>query len=145
MREFKFRAWDTKGKGFINGFNMIGFSDGQGSPNKKLQRFSTEWAENDYILQQYTGLKDKNGKEIYEGDIVHMLEVGNDFQREYVTDIKWEDCCFLMKSEKMDHYDTYLGAWGGNPEITYPLFEITVIGNIFKNPELLEVQQNENT
>ena len=72
MREIKFRAWDKENKWFINGFNMFGFSTGQGAPTKFLQRFNDKWKIEDVIIQQYTGLKDKNGKEIYDGDIVFI-------------------------------------------------------------------------
>ncbi|HBI2108666.1 TPA: hypothetical protein I0H93_RS14995 [Enterococcus faecalis] len=89
-------------------------------------------------LMQSTSLKDKNGVEIFEGDILKIIEVTNEGISEYITDVIWEDCSFVFKSEGVDYYDTFLGAFSGDPNTTYPLFELLVIGNVWDNPELLE-------
>jgi uncharacterized phage protein (TIGR01671 family) len=94
-----------------------------------------------YVLMQSTGLKDKNGVEIFEGDILKIIEVTNEGISEYITDVIWEDCSFVFKSEGVDYYDTFLGAFSGDPNTTYPLFELLVIGNVYENPELLEVAE----
>lgn len=89
------------------------------------------------VVMQYTGMKDKSGKDIYEGDIISMIEVRDDSMSEYVTDIKWDDCAFVCKSGRED-YDMFFGAWSGDPQNTYPAFEMAVIGNIYENPDLLK-------
>lgn len=134
MKEIKFRAWDKNNNKMISiaRFDFADWSVYTHLFGKPTDGLNCE-------IMQFTGLHDKNGKEIYEGDIVHMLEVSNTGEREYITDIIWEDACFVMKSGK-DDYDTFLGAWSGNPMTTYPMFEIEVIGNIYENPELLEVK-----
>lgn len=71
-------------------------------------------------IEQYTGLKDKNGKEIYEGDIVEKNGIN--------YWIKWEDGCFVI--------------WRGEKNISFVIGShvswCEVIGNIHENPELLE-------
>lgn len=95
-------------------------------------------------LMQYTGFKDSKGKEIYEGDILHVTKVsmcGVDKYNvaEYNTDVKWEDGAFVIKGDAdVEHYDTWLAAYS-NPDS--PQIEIEVIGNIYENPELLEGKQ----
>ena len=61
MREIKFRAWDETEKYMYNWENLI---------NQNLKNIFTITEQCGYVLMQYTGLLDKNGKEIYEGDIV---------------------------------------------------------------------------
>ena len=109
-REIKFRAWDLIDEKFIyfelgDCFNLM-------NDKPILPREG-----DDFIIQQFTGLLDRNKKPIYEGDIVRVL-VKNSF----ITQIVWELCGLRLK-------DTTLGnmneGWGKDLE---------VLGNIFENP-----------
>ena len=146
MRPIKFRAWDVKRKHFIyhntkgadtfcislNGrFGYEGISEGGGG---------IQWRDKDrFILQQFTGLLDKNGKEIYEGDIL-SYKVGyenkkHDFQGYFV--VKWGHWGWRLEGT-IPKEDRQICQW---PPITMPSgnFEyIEVISNIFESPELLK-------
>ena len=114
MREIKFRAWNTDNLRFAPNFNVIIPTERDG----KTHRF--EPADN-VILMQYTGLKDKNGKEIYEGDIVVLLDLEHD-EELLITSVKW--------SEQGLNFNVYPCH---NPKENW-----LVIGNIYENPELME-------
>lgn len=102
MREIKFRAWDESQK----------YMAYQGTPDlETLQSFMHHFG--DQYLMQFTGLYDKNGNEIYEGDI-----------------IKGETRNFTVKFEE-GMFTTDVGKYILNGD-----YEI--IGNIHQNPELLE-------
>ena len=74
---------------------------------------------------QYTGLKDKNGRKIFEGDIVKVYLA----YKTIVCIVKWEDCSYVLQDIKIQDYKYSMGK----------SFELEVIGNIYDNPELLEV------
>lgn len=85
----------------------------------------------EYELMQFTGLKDKNGKEIYEGDIVTT-----DLSRPYLI-VKYHNGAFMFQC--LDEGKTYYDFM--NPPIDEEVDRYSwgeVIGNIYENPELLE-------
>ena len=98
----KFRAWDEKNRRWYEPINDSGC-------------YKTEEG---IKLYQYTGLKDKNEKEIYEGDVVEF----DDGDRYYVS---FADGTFTLMPHKL--YICNINTKN-----------LTVIGNIFDNPELLE-------
>lgn len=137
MREVKFRVWDKKTKKMRQ---MDSISFGITSVDKErypvvnlLGRDCIENKDillhregNQYILMQYTGLKDKNGREIYEGDILQ----GEDFKRPSL--VEWSDvyCSMDLKLIGTTLSCIMDKSCGNRSEI---------IGNIYENPELLEV------
>lgn len=82
----------------------------------------------DDVLMQYTGLKDKNGVEIYEGDILWLGDAGS------IVQILWSDFKLRLK---------WVNPMGASDNIYAWKDDLEVIGNIYENPELLEAS-NEN-
>lgn len=141
MREILFKAWCKEGKGFINGFNMVGFSTGSGAPAKKLQRFSNEWCLDEVEILQYTEFDDDSKKpiKIFDGDVLQG---------------SWQESTGEGRSETLwvngvVSWDSENGKWIVTeiPSLeTYDLAdwmpERKVIGNKYSNPELLERQHD---
>ena len=115
MREIKFRIWDKERKEMIN-IGRIDIADGSCKPTIFGNVFYDYW--NDVELMQYTGLKDKDGVEIYEGDIVETEDY-------YVGDR------LMVKGTKQIIDDIrFCGK----------LLPCKVIGNVYENPELVEYE-----
>ena len=129
MREIKFRFWDKIDKEIVVELETLFLVSESGEVyqyhEKMLDRVPN------LIPMQFTGLEDKNGKEIYEGDIVKSLFRGED--KEVIGEIIWVDGGFFIgyKEFKDDMY-----AWA-----FYKVME--VIGNIYENKELLEGEQKD--
>lgn len=120
---FKFRVWFENQKKYTN--KMYLRQDGIVAWNGT----SLPAMIGEYIIEQCTGLKDKNGKLIYEGDIIH--EVDKDADIDDVSQIVWDqDTCNFMK---LDLPETGLDRHCILCEDDSPYIEI--IGNIHKQPE----------
>ncbi|MDQ0268911.1 YopX family protein [Cytobacillus purgationiresistens] len=126
MREIKFRLWCKDLEEIIE-VNEVGFENNKLwyieciDHDKELLYFPEK---NDHVLMEYTGLKDKNGKKIYEGDIVkHLGRIG-----EITWECEYKALGFYLKSGE-DLLDVV------NP---YSSWALVIIGNIYENPELLE-------
>lgn len=117
-REIKFRFF-TPDRRMIYDHN--GWVEGIGI-NEALKA-SSEYG---YKPMQYTGLKDKNGKEIYEGDIL-IMEGG-------MCVVFWDACSFNCKVIKnsAQMINNYFPSW-----YMFTDFEMKIAGNIYENPELL--------
>lgn len=139
MRELKFRAWDKENKHMAYSDKHewdYNFSFDGKSGNLACainccycDTFGDEhddWNELDNTMQ-YTGLKDKNNKEIYEGDIVSLDSLDG-----FVVEYDVENARFILNGE---HKDKDYGHCGFH---LYAQKEIEVIGNIYENPELLQ-------
>jgi uncharacterized phage protein (TIGR01671 family) len=128
MREIKFRAWDTETKTmldrdagyFVEFDGSVWFNCGDGY-NDALQ------SQNGIILMQYTGLKDKNGREIYEGDIL-AFSAREWYGLEYEKGMK--DYAFEVEQ---DATGEWVGAGGC---LEWSVF-CEVIGNIYENKEII--------
>lgn len=138
MREIKFRAWD-RGRSEMLPITSMNWSEWWVSCEPILEDSVLPLAYGDrnsfknedtdrHILMQYTGLKDRNGKEIYEGDIVRV-EPKNGYG--YITEdtdigvITWVTGYYMVEMDKQTPFFMLYCAY----------FE--VIGNIYENPEVL--------
>ena len=124
----KFRAW-LKEEYRMTDVREITFFNDEVQMISDVEGF---YAYGEFELMQSTGLKDKNGKEIYEGDIVKFSDCDDDV---YVTPVVWDKnyACFGVSfSGKYPISFDYL------EEFYTELKDIEVVGNIYENPELLE-------
>lgn len=139
MREIKFRAWmnewDDGGKMFYKIISLTpDFSEVQISLDGDNRYDGDFTVGKDVKLMQYTGLKDKNGVEIYEGDIVRLTDDwDNDsvHQVEYCAEYGYPAFDVKPSIDVESNGLSHFMATG----------EIEVIGNIYENPELLEANQ----
>ena len=122
MRDIKFRVWDNERNAMLNSKSVdIDFFEGKIEITSDTIRYDEVYTDEikDFELMQYVGCKDKNNKEIYEGDIVKT--------KEHIGQIIYSKGMFFINAKG----DFYL-----------PVYNVSefmeVIGNIYENPELLD-------
>jgi len=129
MREIKFRAWDTVGNQWlwITGFETAETSKSDGYTLDGIFHNGDYVGKEGIVLMQYTGLKDRHGQEIYEGDILRDDEMG-------LNVVRWEDGSFWLEmfyeggQSLMEHLSDYNEV-------------CEVIGNIYEHPHLLKGEE----
>lgn len=137
MRQIKFRAWDDLHNKMYQVSDIEWDADVRMWVTADDGNNGIELIDEEAHLMQYTGLKDKNGREIYEGDIVRwgdMVGLGHE-KPVRVAVVRFDpDICF----------DSNVGIFDyGNFVYKETDKYLTVIGNVFENPELMEVVEHE--
>ena len=124
-REIKFRAWDKKFNTMFPteciefyGWGQINIIDEEGDSEER-----------DVVLMQYTGLKDKNGKEIYEGDVVRFKYTPSSLTKA-IIEYDEESIAFKLEVKESEE-------WCKHSCYLEPRCQIEVIGNIYENPNLV--------
>lgn len=134
MREIKFRAWDEEQE-IMQPYALIYTARG-GEPETLDD--AIDIAEHRYKLLQYTGLKDRNGVEIYEGDILRREDWG---QEEVNTPdyglVVWleNEARFALNTYRKGKY---IVRCIEKNRIMAGMNEFEIISNIYENPELLQ-------
>ena len=119
MRQLKFRAWDKKNKRFgLQGFSILG----ECTVFDLVEQYRLENLLEDLDITQYTGMNDRNGQEIYEGDVVRFVTN----TEEHIAKVFYSELEGVM-------YPTHEGRCVLEDNAV-------VIGNIFENPEILQKQ-----
>lgn len=132
MREIKFRCWDIENKEMLE-VQELDYADSyDGQPMIRTTMYNDYFDTEDMILMQYTGLKDKNGKEIYEGDIIYCKQYIGGNCVEYCIEKGY--VCFNDGEFGLYRKQGYYQSLYKFKEYDY---EFEVIGNIYDNPELL--------
>lgn len=136
-REIKFRGKRVNGGEWVYGMTIS-----NGTIKRKINNIFFEVAENKWVgvlpetIGQYTGLKDKNGKEIYEGDILRLTGSTSNLAVEVVYNE--EDTSFILKLTSINEVGARtLGSWLSLG------YECAIIGNVYDNPKMVKGGSNE--
>jgi len=119
MRELRFRAWNEHDKLMADPF---GLRENLMWRSKHETAVTYKALMPEDIVMQFTGLKDKNGEDIYEGDIISLIGAT------YTYVVKFEDYKFVC-----DHHNKPFGRWGDIYKFKELNFEIEIIGNIYQS------------
>lgn len=137
-KPIKFRIWDTETQTFLQELapyywhvpRSLGLFDDEIVGEANLHDLSALLSNKGFMAQQFTGLLDKNDREIYEGDIVLVKRNRSTFDESIYEEMKLEVKYLPNKGFK--------AYWGHNDCNSEPLEGSVIIGSIFQTPELLK-------
>lgn len=129
----RYRAWDKKFKTMYEVDDIMSIDFGKSEISVKTLFFerTNYYKFDDIVLMQSTGLTDKNGKEIFEGDI---LSIETD-EENVKVEVSWDNkhALFIFESKKYNEKEALGELFEDN---SYPF---KIIGNVWEDPELAEV------
>ncbi|MEK5148795.1 YopX family protein [Psychrobacillus sp. FSL K6-4615] len=133
-REVKFRGRRINGDEWVYGFPHVIDTVGEGYTGRGIQTQSNNNRPFSYqidkeTLSEFTGLKDKNGMEIYEGDILAFEE------DKFLWLVEYDLCCFVANGGEFNQKEELIEFYDWKNE----KLDIVIVGNIYEHPHLLEV------
>lgn len=136
QREIKFRVWDNYDKKWVNDWDhfapLWGCNPTEPHRSFHLSRLDGGEGPHSYVVQQFTGLLDKKGKEIFEGDVV----------KSNLTAFGATEPFNLIVEYDQNSFEAFFPIKENEPAFPMihndALFDCEVVGNIFENPELLK-------
>jgi uncharacterized phage protein (TIGR01671 family) len=134
VREIKFREWDKHREEIYGKGHGMSYGEREDFDDMVGWRFAHEenFGEEPRVLMQFTGLKDKNGREIYEGDIVNVVVRGG-YRSGFEQFIKSVPVTYNEKIACFDPFG-WCVMWCKDEKV----ISAEVIGNIHENPDLLK-------
>jgi uncharacterized phage protein (TIGR01671 family) len=154
----KFRAWDKRIEAYLyniqDAYDTLGgfvkYDDGEYADYDE-ECFGAFLNNKRYDVEQFTGLKDVNGKEIYIGDIIQYSDQFYGYSMGGVTDLKAEYIGIVVKNNwslgilinRISHTDAHINHYNAKEFVPFCEFEdpeedVLLKGNVHANPELLE-------